>query len=86
MSACSSQVVTTSSGTASYGRIRFADLQWQRRYSPNLSYAQSKLADLMLFQHLAALTTAHHPLQAGADGEGEQALAHVIGDLAHRDC
>jgi hypothetical protein len=54
--------------------------------APNLSYAQSKLADLMLFQHLAALTTAHHHWQAGADGEGEQALAHVIGDLAHRDC
>ena len=25
-----------------------------------------------------------HHLQAGADGEGEQALTHVIGDLAHR--
>jgi hypothetical protein len=23
-------------------------------------------------------------LQAGADGEGEKALTHVIGDLAHR--
>src|SRR5271166_691681 len=40
------RVVTMSSGVASYGRIRFADLQWEHgRYSPNLSYAQSKLAD-----------------------------------------
>jgi hypothetical protein len=48
----------------------FDDLQWERRYSPNFSYAQSKLADLMLTQHLAAiaddrgwhlLSTAAHP-------------------------
>jgi NAD(P)-dependent dehydrogenase (short-subunit alcohol dehydrogenase family) len=64
------RVVTMSSGTASYGRIHFGDLQWERRYSPNFSYAQSKLADLMLTQHLAAiaddrgwhlLSTAAHP-------------------------
>ncbi|HEX9314221.1 MAG TPA: SDR family oxidoreductase [Actinomycetota bacterium] len=64
------RVATMSSGTASYGRIRFDDLQSQRRYRPNLSYAQSKLADLMLAQHLAALgrqrgwnliSTAAHP-------------------------
>jgi NAD(P)-dependent dehydrogenase (short-subunit alcohol dehydrogenase family) len=49
-------VVTMSSGVASYGRIRFADLQWEHgRYSPNLSYAQSKLADLMMTLHLADL-------------------------------
>src|SRR6202040_1095341 len=41
--------------TASYGRIRFDDLQWERRYSPSFSYAQSKLADLMLTQHLAVI-------------------------------
>ncbi len=50
------RVVTMSSGVASYGRIRFDDLQWQRRrYRPNLAYAQSKLADLMLAEHLAAV-------------------------------
>jgi len=50
------RVVTMSSGVASYGRIRFDDLQWQRRrYRPNLAYAQSKLADLMLALHLAAV-------------------------------
>ena len=49
------RVVTMSSGVASYGRIRFDDLQWERRYSPNLSYAQSKLADLMMTLHLADL-------------------------------
>ena len=47
------RVVTMSSGVASYGRIRFDDLQWRRGYRPNLAYAQSKLADLMLTMHLA---------------------------------
>jgi NAD(P)-dependent dehydrogenase (short-subunit alcohol dehydrogenase family) len=64
------RVVTMSSGTANYGRIRFDDLQWERRYSPSFSYAQSKLADLMLTLHLAAIagqrgwnlmSTAAHP-------------------------
>jgi len=49
------RVVTMSSGVASYGRIRFDDLQWQRRYRPNLAYAQSKLADLMMTLRLAGL-------------------------------
>jgi NAD(P)-dependent dehydrogenase (short-subunit alcohol dehydrogenase family) len=46
-------VTTMSSGVATVGRIRFDDLQWQRRYSPYLAYAQSKLADLLFAQHLA---------------------------------
>jgi NAD(P)-dependent dehydrogenase (short-subunit alcohol dehydrogenase family) len=53
------RVVTMSSGVASYGRIRFDDPQWNRRYSPNLSYAQSKLADLMMTLRLAELATAN---------------------------
>jgi NAD(P)-dependent dehydrogenase (short-subunit alcohol dehydrogenase family) len=70
LAAGSPRVVTMSSGTASYGRIRFDDLQSERRYRPNFSYAQSKLADLMLTQHLAAtaaqrgwnlMSTAAHP-------------------------
>jgi len=51
------RVVTMSSGVASYGRIRFDDPQWTRRYSANLAYAQSKLADLMMTLHLADLAT-----------------------------
>jgi NAD(P)-dependent dehydrogenase (short-subunit alcohol dehydrogenase family) len=52
------RVVTMSSGVASYGRIRFDDPQWKRgRYSPNLAYAQSKLADLMMTVHLADVAT-----------------------------
>jgi len=71
LAAASPRVVTMSSGMANYGRIRFGDLQWEhRRYSPNFTYAQSKLADLMLTQHLAAMaaqrgwnlmSTAAHP-------------------------
>ena len=56
LAAAEPRVVTMSSGVASYGRIRFDDLQWERRrYRPNLAYAQSKLADLMLALHLAAI-------------------------------
>ena len=71
LAAPSPRVATMSSGTASYGRIDFDDPQWERRrYSPNLSYAQSKLADLMLTLRLAAvarergwglLSTGAHP-------------------------
>ena len=44
-----------SSGVANFGRIHFADLEWERRYSANFSYAQSKLADLMMSLRLAAI-------------------------------
>ena len=48
------RVATMSSGTANFGRIRFDDLQWsRRRYSPMLSYARSKLADMLMAQQLA---------------------------------
>jgi NAD(P)-dependent dehydrogenase (short-subunit alcohol dehydrogenase family) len=71
LAAASPRVTTMSSGMANYGRIRFDDLQWEhRRYSPNFTYAQSKLADLMLTQHLGVIaaqrgwnliSTAAHP-------------------------
>ena len=50
------RVVTMSSKVAEYGRIHFDDLQWEHlRYQPMMCYAQSKLADLMLSQHLASV-------------------------------
>ena len=57
-----------SSGVASYGRIRFDDLQSERGYRPNLAYAQSKLADLMMTLHLADLAVREgwNLLSAGA--------------------
>ena len=54
LAAPAGRVTTMSSGMAAVGRIRFDDLQWtRRRYSPTRSYAQSKLADLLLARHLA---------------------------------
>lgn len=47
------RVATMTSGTAHYGRINFRDLQSRHRYSPAMSYAQSKLADMLMAQHLA---------------------------------
>ena len=40
---------------ARFGRIRFDDLQWERRYSAWGAYGQSKLADLMIARRLAAV-------------------------------
>ncbi|MBB5869065.1 NAD(P)-dependent dehydrogenase (short-subunit alcohol dehydrogenase family) [Allocatelliglobosispora scoriae] len=51
------RIVTMSSGTANFGRIRFDDLQWTGGYSPMRSYAQSKLADLLFARHLAGVIT-----------------------------
>ncbi|HEY0249448.1 MAG TPA: SDR family oxidoreductase [Gryllotalpicola sp.] len=50
------RVATMSSGTANFGRIDLADPNWtRRRFSPQRSYAQSKLADLLLGRQLAAI-------------------------------
>ncbi|MGI5126118.1 SDR family oxidoreductase [Pseudonocardia sp. CA-107938] len=47
------RVVTMSSTAANFGRIDFADLQWERRrYRPLGTYAQSKLANLLTARHL----------------------------------
>jgi NAD(P)-dependent dehydrogenase (short-subunit alcohol dehydrogenase family) len=57
LGATAPRVVTMSSGVAHMGRIRFDDLQWERRYSPIRAYTQSKLADLYLARHLATVAT-----------------------------
>ncbi|MFD5702943.1 SDR family oxidoreductase [Streptomyces lasiicapitis] len=50
------RVTTMSSGAANFGRISFDDLQWEhRKYSSTRTYAQSKLADLMMTRQLAAV-------------------------------
>lgn len=54
------RVAFTGSIAASFGRIDFADLQWQRRrYVSFLAYAQSKLADLLAGVHLARVSEQH---------------------------
>lgn len=59
-----------SSGTANFGSIHFDDLQFARRYRPFAASAQSKLADMLMAQHLAnvsvergwgLLSTSAHP-------------------------
>ncbi|GLY48396.1 SDR family NAD(P)-dependent oxidoreductase [Lentzea sp. NBRC 102530] len=53
------RVVTMASGAAYRGRIDLGDLQSRRRYSPTLTYAHSKLADLLLMVRLADLAAEH---------------------------
>jgi NAD(P)-dependent dehydrogenase (short-subunit alcohol dehydrogenase family) len=90
-------VTTMSSGVATVGSIRFHDLQWQKRYSPYLAYAQSKLADLLFAQHLALIASerkwdlmsnAAHPgftrtnlLNAGANLGREKPKRSLLGDI-----
>ncbi|BDZ51286.1 hypothetical protein GCM10025867_35270 [Frondihabitans sucicola] len=49
------RVATMTSGTANFGRIRFDDLQSEKRYRPGAAYAQSKLADLLMGRQLGAV-------------------------------
>ncbi len=49
------RIATMSSGVSNFGRIHFDDLQWERRYRSEAAYSQSKLADLMMSNHLAKL-------------------------------
>jgi NAD(P)-dependent dehydrogenase (short-subunit alcohol dehydrogenase family) len=49
------RIATMSSSAANFGRIHFDDLQWERRYRSEPAYSQSKLADLMMSNHLAKL-------------------------------
>jgi NAD(P)-dependent dehydrogenase (short-subunit alcohol dehydrogenase family) len=51
------RVTTMSSLTAHFGRIHFEDLQYSGRYRANPSYAQSKLADMLMGMHLARVAT-----------------------------
>jgi NAD(P)-dependent dehydrogenase (short-subunit alcohol dehydrogenase family) len=53
------RVVTLSSAVSHRGKINFADLQAQRRYSPWLAYAQSKLATLLFAFELHRQSQAH---------------------------
>ncbi|MCU1475563.1 MAG: putative short chain dehydrogenase [Subtercola sp.] len=50
------RVATMTSGTANFGKIHFDDLQWARGYRPSFSYAQSKLADMLMGLRLAAVS------------------------------
>ena len=49
------RVTTMSSGLANIGRIRFDDLNAQQTYRPSRAYAQSKLADMLFAEQLAAV-------------------------------
>jgi NAD(P)-dependent dehydrogenase (short-subunit alcohol dehydrogenase family) len=53
-----SRVVTVSSGAQSTGKIDFADLMGERKYSGQHAYSQSKLANVMFTYELARRLTA----------------------------
>jgi NAD(P)-dependent dehydrogenase (short-subunit alcohol dehydrogenase family) len=55
----SPRVTTVSSALHHTGKMRFDDLQAQRRYAPNRAYAQSKLANLLFMRELQRRSDAH---------------------------
>ncbi|WP_308257523.1 SDR family oxidoreductase [Pseudonocardia lacus] len=79
LAAAAPRVVTMSSPIAGFARIRFDDLQRERRYAAPPAYGQSKLAGLLFTGHLARLadergwplrSTAAHPGSTRTNGPG----------------
>ncbi len=61
-----SRVVTVSSIGHRLGRMRFDDLQWQRRYSRAGAYGRSKLANLLFTYELQRRLAGTHTIAAAA--------------------
>jgi NAD(P)-dependent dehydrogenase (short-subunit alcohol dehydrogenase family) len=73
-----SRVVTVSSNGHKVGKIRFDDLQWERRYRRMGAYAQSKLANLLFTYELQRrLAAAEDPTIAVAAHPGTSDTALV---------
>ncbi|MFD0691733.1 oxidoreductase [Actinomadura fibrosa] len=89
--ATSPRVVTVTSGFAWAGRLRFDDLQGERRYGKWTAYGQSKLANLLFTRELArrfpdVTSVAAHPgfaatnlQQAGPRMEGNSLMERLSG-------
>jgi NAD(P)-dependent dehydrogenase (short-subunit alcohol dehydrogenase family) len=84
------RVVTVSSGAQATGRIDFDDLQGERNYSGQRSYAQSKLANVMFTYELArqlkgtgvTATVLHPGVVRTSFGSEDQSGMVVVGRLA----
>ncbi|OJZ73950.1 short-chain dehydrogenase [Mycobacterium paraffinicum] len=82
-----SRVVTVSSQGHRFGRIRFDDLQWERRYSRVGAYGQAKLANLLFTYELqrrlaprgTTIAVAAHP--GGSRTELTRNLPALVGAL-----
>jgi len=81
------RVATMSSGAARLGRIQFDDLQSAKHYRRYRAYAQSKLADLILTQRLAAIATERgwSLLSTGADPGYTRTNLQTAGPTLGRD-
>ncbi len=86
------RVTNVASSAAIAGRINFDDLQGERRYSPALTYAQSKLANLLFTFELqrrsdadkwGLMVNAAHPGYARTElipnGPGSSVLSRLLG-------
>jgi len=87
-----SRVVSITSNAHKFGRIRFEDLQAERRYGPWRAYAQSKLANLLFARELSrrllaasaeTIAGAAHPGYAATELQGASA-AHAKRHIVRR--
>ena len=86
-----SRVVTVSSVSHRFGTIDFDDLHWEsRRYNPNRSYGQSKLANLLFAYELQrrldragieTMSVAAHPGYTGTDLQRYSGLLRLLSPL-----
>ena len=84
-----SRVVTTSSQAHRMGRMRWDDLQWERRYQRWPAYGQSKLANLLFMRELgrrcpSIVSAAAHPGWAATHLQSGAGATKKLSELGNR--
>ena len=83
------RVISTSSQAHRTGRMRWDDLQWEKRYERWQAYGQSKLANLLFMRELATragasiLSAAAHPGWAATHLQAGEGLTKRVTSLAN---
>lgn len=87
------RVVNTSSGAHRMGRMRWDDLQWEKRYQRWQAYGQSKLANLLFTRELdararangsAILAAAAHPGWAATNLQSGEGIVKRLSSVGNR--
>jgi NAD(P)-dependent dehydrogenase (short-subunit alcohol dehydrogenase family) len=73
----SPRVITTSSQAHRIGRMRWDDLQWEKRYERWQAYGQSKLANLLFMRELDRRASSNGSPLVSASGHPGWAATHL---------
>ena len=93
LKATAPRVVTTSSQAHRTGRMRWDDLQWERRYQRWPAYGQSKLANLLFMRELdrrarangsSLVSVAAHPGWAATHLQSGEGATKKLSELGNR--